>query len=106
MRRTDALVRVAVALMADPYGTHYGYPLGRVTGLRSGALYPILGRLLHEGWVSDDWEDPEIARAEGRPSRRFYRLTDLGRQKLGAIRHEASLDVRYSSPFVPLAGGR
>ena len=91
MRKTQALVRVAVALMNDPYGKHWGYDLMRESGVRSGVLYPILRRLLAENWVTDGWEDPAVI--SGRPPRRYYEMTELGQRDLGAllaaVRHEA-----------------
>lgn len=84
MRHTDSLVKVAQALCADPNGRHWGYPLTKTTGLRSGTLYPILNNLLEEGWLSDGWEkiDPSTAK---RPPRRYYEITETGRRELGAV---------------------
>jgi len=48
MRTTNSLVSVAVALLSDADGEHWGYELGKRTGLRSGVLYPILRRLLEQ----------------------------------------------------------
>ena len=56
MRRTYALIQVALALMDDPTGQHWGYDLSRRAGVRSGVLYPILHRMLDEGWLEDGWE--------------------------------------------------
>jgi PadR family transcriptional regulator PadR len=70
--------------MANPSGQHWGYQLSKDSGLRSGVLYPILQRLLEEGWVEDGWEDldPKVA---GRPPRRYYTLTSAGLRELGAL---------------------
>jgi PadR family transcriptional regulator, regulatory protein PadR len=83
VKQTRTLIAVAVALMADPFGTHWGYALGRQAHVRSGVLYPILRRMLNEGWLTDGWEDP--SEAPGRPPRRYYGLTDEGRRELGSI---------------------
>ncbi|MGH3784091.1 MAG: PadR family transcriptional regulator [Pseudonocardiaceae bacterium] len=98
MRKTHALVQVAIALLEDPTGRHWGYELSRQTGVRSGVLYPMLTRMLNEGWVEDGWEDPTTIR-EKRPPRRYYELTDKGRLVLGAIRQEARRDARFTSPI-------
>lgn len=114
MRKTHSLVQVALALMEDPLGRHWGYGLMKRAGVRSGVLYPILQRMLTEGWVHDGWEDP--AEIEGRrPARRYYQLTDKGRQELGAVMADAQNDARFvsllawatgrpkGSDFVPLS---
>lgn len=83
MRRTKPLVKVASALMADPDVRVYGYPLSKETGIRSGVLYPLLSRLLAEGWLIDGWEDVAITTiSAGRPRRRYYTLTPAGRTEL------------------------
>jgi PadR family transcriptional regulator PadR len=83
MRRTKSLVALAVVLIDDPTGRHWGYDLSRRSRLRGGILYPMLGRLLAAGWLADGWED--LSDAHGRPPRRYYTLTDLGRRELGAV---------------------
>ena len=94
MRRTHALIQVALALMEDPPGRHWGYDLSRRAGVRSGVLYPILHRMLDEGWLEDGWEDP--AQLSGkRPPRRYYELTDQGRIELGALLQDARSDARF-----------
>lgn len=40
-----------------------------------GTLYKALTRLEREGYLASRWEDPLAAADEGRPRRRFYRLT-------------------------------
>lgn len=70
--------------MADPNSRFWGYPLSRATGLRSGVLYPILQRMLEDGWLEDGWEVIDSAK-EKRPPRRYYKLTEVGARELGAI---------------------
>jgi PadR family transcriptional regulator PadR len=96
MRRTHALIQVALALMEDPTGRHWGYDLSRRAGVRSGVLYPILHRVLDEGWLEDGWEDPTQLSGK-RPPRRYYELTDEGRIALGALLHEARNDARFGA---------
>jgi PadR family transcriptional regulator, regulatory protein PadR len=96
MRKTHALVQVAIELLADPYDQHWGYELSRKSGVRSGVLYPMLTRMLGEGWLTDGWEDPnEII--EKRPPRRYYELTDKGMAQLGAVIKEARSDTRFAN---------
>ena len=86
-RMTTSVLKVVSAMLADPDAERYGLDLMTDTGLASGTLYPILVRLERAGWVSSQWEaiDPV---AEGRPSRRYYRLTPHG---LIAARRELAL---------------
>jgi DNA-binding PadR family transcriptional regulator len=66
---------VFAALSADATQWRYGYDIARETGLASGTLYPILGRLADRGLLETRWEDDP---PEGRPRRHLYRLTALG----------------------------
>lgn len=70
----------ATVLSALVHGHAYGFEILDVTGLRPGTVYPVLRRLEEEGVVRSSWEDAAVARAEGRPSRRNYRLTPEGRR--------------------------
>jgi PadR family transcriptional regulator, regulatory protein PadR len=69
--------RVLEALLDDPRRELYGLELGEVAELRSGTVHPILARLEGVGWLTSRWEeiDPQV---EGRPPRRYYRLTADG----------------------------
>lgn len=66
------------ALLADPGREMHGLELIEATGLRGGRLYPVVARLERAGWLESAWEAPEIHVAEGRPRRRYYRLTREG----------------------------
>ena len=82
MSMSAAAVMVLKAFLAHPDTEQYGFGLMKVTGVKSGSLYPILTRLERAGWVTA--RDEEIGvRNEGRPPRRLYRLTLEG-QKEGA----------------------
>lgn len=102
MRKTQALEQVALVLMQHPTAKHWGYELTRQSGIRSGVLYPMLTRLVREGWLTDGWEDP--ATIQGRPPRRYYELTDKGRQKLGALQPKHQPEARFPIPRVPQPG--
>lgn len=97
MRTTTALVQVAVALMERPADSHWGYDLSKRAEVRSGVLYPILGRMLEEGWLVDGWEDATEQRP-GRPPRRYYTITELGAKELGAVLNRAAADARRAPP--------
>ncbi|GIF99460.1 PadR family transcriptional regulator [Catellatospora citrea] len=77
MRLTVSVAKVVSALLADPDAERYGLDLMKTTGLPSGTLYPVLQRLQQAGWVTAHWEQIDPA-AEGRPARRYYRLTPQG----------------------------
>jgi PadR family transcriptional regulator, regulatory protein PadR len=95
VRTTYALVSVALVLMDDPSGRHWGYELSRGSGVRPGVMYPILRRMLDEGWMVDGWEDQAQATRSRRPARRYYRLTSVGRAELGAVVAQAMQDHRF-----------
>lgn len=76
-------MRIAVALVDEPDRKHFGYDLAQRTGVRSGALYRVLTRLFERGWLSDGWED--LPPGAGRPPRRYYEVTPLGRTSLTEI---------------------
>lgn len=64
---------------ADGDGRLYGLELSGSTGLKSGTLYPVLARLEVAGWVTSTWEETD-PREAGRPRRRYYELSPLGRR--------------------------
>ena len=94
MRRTHALIQMAIALLDVPTGRHWGYQLSKASGVRSGVLYPILTRMVQEGWLTTRWEDPSTIE-ERRPPRRYYELTNQGRLALGGVLAEARRDTRF-----------
>jgi DNA-binding PadR family transcriptional regulator len=69
--------RVLEALLGDPQRELYGLEIGDAAELRSGTVHPILARLEGVGWLQSRWEDID-PKAEGRPARRYYRLTADG----------------------------
>jgi PadR family transcriptional regulator PadR len=72
-------------------GEAYGYEIvTKVTtktdgalGVTDGTLYPVLYRLERAAFVSVRWETPD----RGVP-RKYYRLTDAGREELERLKHE------------------
>lgn len=94
IRMTYATAAVLQALAA---GYRYGFDIVEATGVRGGTVYPILRRLEAKGLVSAKWEDPEIGREEGRPSRRYYRLTPAA----DALASEAAQRFRVPLGILP-----
>lgn len=77
MRLTLATRMVAAQFLRDPAAPLYGQRVVDLTKLRPGTVYPLLGRMADEGWLSDTWENPED-RTTGRPLRRYFCLTSAG----------------------------
>jgi PadR family transcriptional regulator, regulatory protein PadR len=66
---------VLAVLCQQPSEWQHGYALAKLTGLKSGTLYPILIRLADRGLVEACWQDEP---QPGRPRRQMYRLTAAG----------------------------
>jgi PadR family transcriptional regulator PadR len=77
---TAATLRVLALFLERHPDPLAGSDVFNKTKMFSGTLYPILSRLEKAQWLSADWEDidPSVA---GRPRRRFYALTGLGRRR-------------------------
>jgi DNA-binding PadR family transcriptional regulator len=82
-RMTIPTQLVLRALLSDPARELYGVEIGHAAGLPSGTVHPILARLEGVGWLESRWEEID-PRAEGRPARRYYRLTPDGLELAGA----------------------
>jgi PadR family transcriptional regulator, regulatory protein PadR len=82
-RMTLQTQMVLRALLRDPAREMYGRELAQETGLMPGTTHPILLRLESEGWVTSRKEDID-PHAEGRPARRYYRLTAAGATQASA----------------------
>ena len=102
---------VLAEMLTEPAEPRYGLDVGAATGLPSGTIYPILARLERIGWGESDWEDPEAHIAEGRPRRRYYRLTREGAesaaealQAVRRVRKNAARAWRIPAPGTSGAG--
>jgi PadR family transcriptional regulator PadR len=83
----------AVILQAVTSGYRYGFDVMDVTGLPSGTVYPALRRMEHAGLVASTWEDDTAAQRDGRPARKYYEVTDEGREALAeAVRRYRRLE--------------
>ena len=81
------------ALLADPGQEMYGLQICAEAGLPSGTIHPILARLEGLGWLESNWEDAAAAHAEGRPRRRYYRLTRAGAERARSALARATTPV-------------
>ena len=80
MRRLS--VTAVSVLQSIANGFEYGFDIIDQTGLPSGTVYPALSRLERDGFVRSSWEDDARAHRDGRPARRYYRLTAPGTRAL------------------------
>ena len=80
MRRLS--VTALSVLQAIASGFEYGFDIIDHTNLPSGTVYPALSRLERDGYVRSAWEDETRAHREGRPARRYYRITAPGTRVL------------------------
>jgi PadR family transcriptional regulator len=80
----------------------HGFDIMDATGLPSGTVYPVLGRLERDGYVRARWESPETAQEEKRPPRRYYWVTASGARALArSIEHYRTLGGRFSLATPP-----
>jgi len=84
MRRLSITAVSVLQAIAD--GFEYGFDIIDATGLPSGTVYPALSRLERDGYVRSAWEDEQRAHRDGRPARRYYRVTAPGVRALGDAR--------------------
>ena len=103
MKMTAPLERVLRAFLADPAARRYGYDLMKAAGLKSGTLYPLLGRLEDEELVTSAWETPQ---QDGQRPRKYYRLTAKGAEVARLELAQVSADRRRPpvSPARPAPG--
>jgi PadR family transcriptional regulator PadR len=97
MRRLS--VTAVSVLQAIANGTGYGFDIIDRTGLPSGTVYPALSRLERDGYLRSAWEDERRAHRDGRPARRYYRITAPGVKALNA-----ALD--YYRSLIPISRSR
>lgn len=83
-------------------GARYGFDIIEETGLTSGTIYPALDRLERLGYARSRWEDARVAQQQKRPPRKYFTITDTGRDALLAAveRHRAlaPLDLAKARP--------
>jgi PadR family transcriptional regulator PadR len=95
MRRLS--VTAVSILQAIASGFEYGFDIIDHTSLPSGTVYPALSRLERDGFVRSAWEDEGRAHREGRPARRYYRITAPGTRALDEA-------LAYYRTLIPLRG--
>ena len=93
------------ALLAEPAEEMYGLQICTEAGLPSGTIHPILARLEGLGWLESSWEDTARAHSEGRPRRRYYRLTADGAERARIALARATTPVNAIAGLRPRAAG-
>ena len=77
-------------LLMIAQGECYGYEIisrlekNPILAAKESTIYPLLRRLLKEGVLSSTWRES----AEGLPPRKYYTITDAGREYLAAMEKE------------------
>jgi PadR family transcriptional regulator PadR len=74
LRLSPQTLLVLDAFLEQVEDWKYGYDLSRITGLKSGTLYPILMRMAERSLLETQWEQGE----PGKPPRHMYRFTPDG----------------------------
>jgi DNA-binding PadR family transcriptional regulator len=67
--------KLLAAMLENPMAWRHGYELLKITGLKSGTLYPALLRLSEQGLLEAQWREAD---EPGKPPRHVYRLTRAG----------------------------
>jgi PadR family transcriptional regulator, regulatory protein PadR len=93
-RMTLPTQRVLRVLLSAADEERYGMQVAEAAGLPTGTVHPILARLERLGWLESRWEDVD-PRREGRPARRYYRLTEAGAEQA----QDALARVYRPTPF-------
>ncbi len=98
LRLSPQTILVLDAFLEQPEDWMYGYDLSRITGLKSGTLYPILIRVAEQKLLETRWEESE----PGKPARHMYRFTSEGLRFARA--RSSSLSVRGFSKIASALG--
>ena len=92
-------VSALAVLGAISRSVRYGFDIMDATGLPSGTVYPVLGRLERDGYVRSKWESQVVAQREKRPPRRYYEITAGGARALAeSAEHYRTLGARLGIP--------
>lgn len=90
-RITKQLRALLAAFMEDPQAELYGLELMEVAHISSGTLYPLLHRLVADGWLV---RTQEVASDTAGPPRQLYKLTGEGQRAAAQILAPSARRVR------------
>lgn len=82
LTRVTAPTLDVVQVLLGSGGPIWGLALAKAVDRAPGTVYPILSRLEDLGWIIGEWEGES---AHSGPRRRYYRLTDAGREEAAAL---------------------
>lgn len=93
------MVRIIQTYLKDPTTPLYATELMEAAHVGSGSLYPALARMEADGWIVQENEEIDPHK-EGRPARRYFRMTGKGALEAHVALVELSESVRppASSP--------
>ena len=91
---TPNIARLLRVFLEDPEQSHFGTELTSESRVSAGSLYPALRRMEAAGFIEGEWEDIDPS-VEGRPARRYYKLSANGAREGRLILAE------YSANFAP-----
>ena len=112
-RKKGTLIPIEVSVLEAALGLRtggtdaaHGFLIAKVmqdlTGARlltaHGTLYRALHRLERAGFLESFWEDPRLALEQGRPTRRFYRVTAAGERALVQARAAEEVGLSGLTP--------
>jgi PadR family transcriptional regulator PadR len=103
-RMTIPVQLVLRALLAEPEQEMYGLQICAAAGLPSGTIHPILARFEGLGWLESRWEDV-VPQDEGRPRRRYYKLTQEGAERARIALAQATTSLTTLGLRLRPAGG-
>jgi PadR family transcriptional regulator, regulatory protein PadR len=99
-RMTIQTQLVLRALLEESTREMYGLQICQAAGLASGTIHPILARLEKLGWLESHWEDIDPV-IEGRPRRRYYRLSPDGAERARHALTNASTSIIRMPGIIP-----
>lgn len=88
VRLTFQVRSILVYLSQDPTRERYGREIFQSLHMEAGTGYPALTRMEMAGWISSRMEDIDEALV-GRRKRRYYVLTDSGRNLAAEVAEES-----------------
>jgi PadR family transcriptional regulator, regulatory protein PadR len=80
LKLSAAGLRLVSLFVQYPAKRWSGTEITKVTKIGSGTLYPLLAKLEAAKWLTPEWENIDPSE-EGRPRRRYYKLTAIGARR-------------------------